>query len=377
MAPKRRHAVHSGTSKAAHGRLATAARIAETVGSNAQNVYQRVRELIKNRPKKPSKNQPKRPVHSGSAAKGTLIESTAFPDKIVKHYETHKARKFNKLTKLLGSKSIYHQLVGVASISPVNAQQVGYVYSVMYDKTALQLYMTNMLRAYNTIGAAEIGLNPAQNFYKGYEFNFERSLINYKIANNAPTLMDIEVYLIVLKSDVISTGTAFSPATTWTQDLANEEGSLAGVAIRDASDIGARPMGDNFKKLYRIEKHYSVVLGAGCVHHGVWDRKLNKKLTFAYINDNLQYKGLTAWIMTVQCGSIANDTLGTAAIGTVGIGTSKYSSITNVSTSLQILQTWAPRQQQFTSLGTLAVNQYEINVDTGAVVDMSVAANTA
>lgn len=320
----------------------------------------------------------KKPAPAKTQTKHTqkpVIESTAFPDKLTLHYETHKARKRSKLIKTIAGNTKIDITTSGASVQNAGGiQWISYAGQILASRSDLNNAYVNATRQWNSTAGAVISSDPTVSKWNTQLLNISKMETHFRIMNEEPAVADLKIYFIVSTADQLFTATGIPPYEAWQTDCVatNEDYPAASKIAPETLD--EVPHGPTFKKLYRIEKTYNVALGPGCVHHGKWVRNVNKIVHMDYVQNQQYFKGLTYWIMFVTQGALVNDALGYTA-GNVTTGFTKISYLQQTKINCQAMSAMANGERQYNTLPVVGAASYVINPDTAAVVDIRVAAN--
>lgn len=364
MTLKRKHAHYAATASTG---LQHATKFIKTT-KDAKKIVKRILDKHRKGPSKSekSKKTDKRPV----------IESTAFPDKLTLHMETHKAHQRSKLIRTLSGNSKINITTSGGWVNTTSGTQfTNFIVGIGGIADVNNSYI-NAARQYNATAPAAITSDPTIAHWNNQMLNISRMETHFRLMNNEPAVMDVKFYYIVSTSDqLIGTG-GIDPVTAWTADLAATTQNYAAGSQVTINTLDEVPHGPNFKKLFRIEKSYSAALGPGCVHHGKWIRNVNKIMRMEQVQQQAYYKGISYWILAVTQGPIVNDSLG-YTIGATTIGFTKCSYVQTTKINGQVLTAQANGERLFNSLPAVGAQSYLVNPDTAAVVDIRVAGNVA
>lgn len=304
--------------------------------------------------------------------KKPIIESTAFPDKVMKTYESRKAQKWSKFTKMLGNKStIRIQLSNPVVNTTQNTQFIAYPCGMLFSAVDVNNALINDGKFWNQTTGTFVAINPTTSQWNDYYINVSRTNLKYRIINHMPGLTEVDIYLLVSRVDTNDVVNA--PYDAWQYDLLAQANNLAAASAVVAETLDESPYGPRFKRFWRIQKKYTIVLGPGCEHYGVWSRNVNKKIQAALLQATTYCKDVTCCVMTVQRGCIINDTNSNVG-GSSSIGPTKISCVATATLTCNMLQIGANLSRNYSTLPTLVAGEFVTNPDTGAVMNEATAA---
>jgi len=244
-----------------------------------------------------------------------LIESTAFPEKVVKVSNIKKPKKMARTMKLLGNKALYDSVTTGGGISLKSVQSVA-VWADYYTQSDIASLYETAATQYNHITSTEIALDASHTAYNGMKFLVSGCRSELRLVNQAPSPMEMDIYVLISK---VTKTTAVTPIVDWQSDIDSVKGANT---LTQTIPYNTPLDGVIFKRNWSVVKKYRVSMGPGCLHLVKYNHRPNRVIDIAYATANAQLAGLTSHIMVVQRGTLADDSNATT-VGLIGLSQTK------------------------------------------------------
>lgn len=325
----------------------------------AARIYKKYRQVKKkwDKPKKPHKSNDK------DSTKKPIIESTAFPDKIVSVKTVYKPMKMARSTKLIANNANYVNIATSKNSSTWNTQ-ASTEWANIWSSSDIGGYFDNAAKFWNSTIAQEVAINHGTNHRTDYKFLLSSLKTELRITNEEPILAELDIYFLLSKKTAMTIAT---PTTDWDSDINAQSGSNP-LLSRDQPY--ARPNGGpNFARNWSIVKQYRTVLGAGCTHNAEWLFKPNRIVDMEYVNRNAMIKGITGYIMVVQRGFVVDSSLADT-VGNISLSKTKLIGCVTQTVRTRLVSVFPGTYKYVNNFAAVGGVEYGMNVDTGVVIDL-------
>ncbi|UYD39082.1 MAG: capsid protein [Wigfec virus K19_426] len=308
-------------------------------------------------------------LHHGPE-KGTIIESTAFPDHVQRLRTKYAPRKLSKAMKLLGNRATFEVIDTVGSVSLMGLQS-GAVWANIYKQTDIQDLYNKAAAQWNATALARVTLNASTApTYSANRFLLSNVNAELRLCNQTPGPIELDIYVLISK---INQAAASNCITDWNTDQQNERGNNVVAQTLPY----CKPTGTIFNRNWKRIKTYHVHMGPGCTHQLNWSFSPNRVMDMDYVKDFATIKGISSQILVVQRGTLGDDQ-NSKTVGTISIGPSKLIGSLHTRFTSQLLNFFPKNYYQVSdyAVGVEIANMYQQN-ETEVVEDVLLATNYA